>query len=76
MPYDLSECVDYNSDFTKGYTVSYYNQQVQDAEVVAKRQMLKRIESSIRSKYSSMESLSIDPTYSNIAYNYIPHLPN
>ena len=70
MPYDFSECVDYNSDFTRGYTVSYYNQQLQDAEIEAKRQMLKDIESRIRNKYSSIDSLTISPTYSNIVYNY------
>ena len=70
MPYDCSESVDYDSDYTKGYTVSYYNQQVKDAETAAKRQMLSKIEASIRSKYSSVENLSISPTYSNIVYNY------
>ncbi len=70
MPYDCSKSVDYNADITKGYTVSYYNQQVQDAEIVAKRQMLRDIESRIRSKYSSIDSLTINPTYSNIVYNY------
>ena len=70
MPYDCSQSVDYNADFTKGYTVSYYNQQVQDAEVVAKRQMLRDIESRIRRKYFSIDSLTISPTYSNIVYNY------
>lgn len=70
MPYDFSKAVDYSSDFTRGYMVSYYNQQVQDAEVVAKRQMLQNIESKIRSKYSSISRLTINPTYSNIVYNY------
>lgn len=70
MPYDYSESVDFDNDFTRGYNISYYNQQIDDVENVAKRQMLQNIESTIRGKYSSIDSLTINPTYSNIVYNY------
>ena len=70
LPYDFSECVDYNNDFIKGYNVGYYNQDVQQAEIVGKKEMLKDIECQIRKKYSSIDSLTINPTYSNIEYNY------
>ena len=70
MPYDFNECVDYNSDYLKGYTVNYYNNQIENAEKDAKKQMLKDIESKIRRKHSSIDSLTINPTYSNIVYNY------
>lgn len=70
LPYDFSESVDYNNDFIKGYNVGYYNQDVEQAEVVAKKEMLKDIERCIRSKYSSIDSLTINPTYSNIEYVY------
>ena len=70
LPYDFTESYDYNNDFIKGYNVGYYNQGIQEADNVAKREMLKDIERLIRSKYSSIESLTINPTYSNIKYNY------
>ena len=70
LPYDFSECVDYDDDFIKGYNVGYYNQDVTQAEVVAKGEMLKDVERQIRNRYSSIDSLTINPTYSNIKYNY------
>jgi len=70
LPYDFSECVDYNNDFIKGYNVGYYNQDVLEAEAVGKREMLKDIERRIRNKYSSIDSLTINPIYSDIKYNY------
>ena len=70
LPYDFSECYDYKDDFIKGYNVGYYNQSVADAEVVARGEALNWIEGEIRNKYSSIDYLNIDPTYSNIVYNY------
>lgn len=69
-PYNFAESYDYDDDFVKGYNVGYYNQSVEDAEAVAKGQALKDIERAIRSKHSSIVSLSIKPVYSNIIYNY------
>lgn len=71
FPYDFNESYDYDDDFVKGYNVGYYNQTVEDAEIVAKRDALKIIENSIRRKYSDpIESLKINPTYFNVNYNY------
>lgn len=70
FPYDFNESYDYDDDFIKGYNVGYYNQTVEDAEGVARRDALRNIESVIRGKYSSIESLTVNPTYSNIKYNY------
>ena len=69
-PYNFAESYDYDDDFVKGYNVGYYNQSVEDAEYTAKKEALQAIERSIRSKYSSIVSLKINPTYSNIVYNY------
>jgi len=70
LPYDTNECYDYCDDFVKGYNVGYYNQDVQQAELVAKNEMVKILEREIRSKYSSVDYVDIKPTYSNIVYNY------
>lgn len=69
-PYNFAESYDYDDDFVKGYNVGYYNQSVEDAEYTAKKEALEDIERSIRSKYSSIVSLKINPTYSNVVYNY------
>ncbi|MBQ3502854.1 MAG: hypothetical protein IJA72_04250 [Clostridia bacterium] len=70
LPYDFAECYDYNNDFIKGYNVGYYNKNIKDAELQAKQVMLDEVENSIRRKYTSIDSLTINPTYSNIKYNY------
>ena len=70
LPYNFSECYDYDDDFIKGYNVGYYNQSVQDAEIVAQNEALKIIDREIRNKYSSVDYVDIKPTYSNIVYNY------
>lgn len=70
LPYDFSECYDFDNDFIKGYNVAYYNQNINQAEEVAKKDMLDDIDRQIRRKYSSIESLTINPTYSNLEYNY------
>ena len=70
LPYNFNESYDYEDDFIKGYNVGYYNQSVEDAEQIAKKDALKLIEKMIRNKYSSIDSLTINPTYSNIKYNY------
>lgn len=70
LPYNFSECYDYEDDFIKGYNVGYYNQDVNNAEKVAKSEALKDIDREIRNRYSSIDYLNIDPTYSNIVYNY------
>jgi len=70
FPYDFNESYDYEDDFIKGYNVSYYNQSVEQAKEVAKTDAYKQIERMIYAKYSSIDSLTIQPTYSNIKYNY------
>ncbi|MFQ6723711.1 MAG: hypothetical protein ACLRFE_00050 [Clostridia bacterium] len=70
LPYDFSECYDYEDDFIKGYNVGYYNQDVKDAEYVAKEEMVKMLEREIRNRYSSVDYVNIKPTYSNMIYNY------
>ena len=70
LPYDFSECYDYNNDFIKGYNVGYYNIGVEDAEVQAKRVMLEDVDSNIRKKHTSIDTLTINPTYSDMKYNY------
>ena len=70
LPYDFEESYDYNDDFVKGYNVGYYNQSVDNAEHVAKQEAYNSIENMIRNRYSSISSLTITPTYSNICYNY------
>lgn len=70
LPYDFSECYDYDNDFIKGYNVGYYNKNINDAETHAKKVMLDDIDKQIRKKYTSIDSLTIDPSYSNIQYNY------
>ena len=70
LPYNFNESYDYEDDFIKGYNVSYYNQSVEQAKEVAKNDAYKEIEKMIRNKYSSIDSLTINPTYSNIKYNY------
>lgn len=70
LPYDFAESYDYEDDFVKGYNVGYYNQSVSQAEGVAKNEAYNQIEDMIHSKYSSIDSLTITPTYSNIKYNY------
>lgn len=70
LPYNFAESYDYEDDFIKGYNVGYYNQSVEDAKEVAKRDAYEQIERMIRAKYSSIDSLTIEPTYSNIQYNY------
>ena len=70
LPYDFSECYDYNNDFIKGYNVGYYNIDVEDAEVQAKRVMLEDVDSNIRKKHTSIDTLTINPTYSDMKYNY------
>lgn len=70
LPYDFSECYDYEDDFIKGYNVGYYNQDVGQAEIVAKDEMVKILEREIRNKYSSVDYVNIKPTYSNVVYNY------
>lgn len=70
LPYNFNESYDYQDEFVKGYSVGYYNQTVENAEQSAKKEAYLHIESMIRSQYSSIESLTIDPTYSNIKYNY------
>ncbi len=70
LPYDFSESYDYDNAFIKGYSVGYYNQDIEISEKVAKCEMLNDIERRIRQMYSSIDSLTINPTYSNIEYNY------
>lgn len=70
FPYDFNESYDYDDDFIKGYNVGYYNQTVESAERVAKQNAHNEIERMIRNKYSSIQSLTITPTYSNVKYNY------
>lgn len=70
FPYDFAECYDYNNDFIKGYNVGYYNKNIQEAEVQAKQNMLNDVDRQIRRKYTSIDTLTISPTYSNIKYNY------
>lgn len=70
LPYDFTECYDYEDDFIKGYNVGYYNQDVEQAEVVAKSEMVKSLEHDIMNMYSSVDYVNIKPTYSNIVYNY------
>lgn len=71
FPYDFNEGYDYDDDFVKGYNVGYYNQTVEQAEIVAKRDAVNIIDQQIRNKYSyPIENLSINPTYLNVNYNY------
>lgn len=71
FPYNFAESYDYDDDFVKGYNVGYYNQTVEQAEVVAKKDALEAVERQIRAKYSHpIERLTITPTYSNVGYNY------
>ena len=70
LPYDFSESYDYDNKFIKGYNVGYYNQTIAEAQEVAKQDALHQVEQAIRRKYSSIDSLTVNPTYSNIKYNY------
>ena len=70
LPYDFSECYDYDNAFIKGYNVGYYNQSIQNAETVAKRDAVEILDREIRRKYSSVDYVNIDPTFSNMLYNY------
>ena len=71
FPYNFNESYDYDDDFVKGYNVGYYNQTVEQSEVVAKRDALELVERQIRNKYSDpIENLIISPIYSNVNYNY------
>ena len=71
LPYNFQECYKYNNDFTSGYTVEYYNQPVENSKVVAEKQALKEIDKMIRAKYSNIDSLTINPTYSNHKLSYV-----
>ena len=71
LPYDFDESFDYDDDFVKGYSVGYYNKDIKEAESQAKKVMFDDIESRIRSNHTSIDSLTINPIYSNIEYNYI-----
>lgn len=71
LPYYFSESYQYNDDFITGYCVEYYNQSATDATETAKSQGLSLIDNELRSKYSQVRSLTINPTYSNIKYTYV-----
>lgn len=71
LPYYFSESYVYNDDFVKGYNVGYYNQTVLEASEVAKISAKKSLESMIKSKEGNVESLYVNPKYSDEKYNYV-----
>ena len=70
LPYNFNESYDYQDGFVKGYNVAYYDRSVENAKEQAKKDAYQHIERMIRNKYYSIDSLTIEPVYSNMKYNY------
>lgn len=69
-PYDFQQSFDYDEGFVIGYNVGYYNQNINIAEQNAKDIIRKDIEKEINRLHSNIVSLTINPQYNNIRYNY------
>jgi len=71
LPYNFKECYDFNDDFIIGYNVGYYNETVTEACATAKNVALNSLKGMIKQKYSSVQSLTVNPTYSDEKYSYV-----
>lgn len=70
LPYDFREAYDYNDDFIKGYSIGYYNQTVESAEMVAKNLATEELKRILMRKYPKMEKVEVYPTFTEMKYNY------
>lgn len=72
LPYYFRDCYSYDDDFVQGYSVGYYNQNLLEANNIAREQTIRLLEDMINDNDGgNLQDIKINAEFSNEKYNYV-----